>query len=367
MKKLKSFIIYGVLIMLCISGIYGYYLNRTKSVGTASVSNDKVSAASTAQPTAETTSTIPRHVEDIMKKSAADPKPNPLIGIGVGDDYVNVTKAVIENAGGIKELIKPGNTVLIKPNLCVANNRPGSPLTTDYRVVNEVAKMAKEYGASRVIIADGAISGNSLEKMSLEFNKYNTIEGVEFLNNNAVPKKDCYELKPQKSMTGKAIFIPKYYMDADVVINVAKLKTHFQPDAVVTLSLKNSIGVASGMVYGGGSSKSGLHSLGLKESIVDLNRIRKPDFSIIEGIVGGEGYGPVGNDPVRSNVMFAGKDPAALDTVALTFMGFKVDEIPHVKLAGETNLGITDLSKIKINGANLNSIKMNFKRSPYDN
>lgn len=361
MNKKKNFLIYGILVLLCITAIVSYMVNRSGS--TATVSEKSVQSTSNPSPAVNNSeNTIPKHVEEVMNKSIAEPQPNPVIGIGTGTDYTSVAKTAMENAGGIKDVVKPGNTVLIKPNLCRGGTEPGSPLTTDYRVVSEIVRQVKEYGASRIIIADGAINGNSLEKFSLELNKYNTIQGVEFLNNNIVSKKDCYELKPQKSLTGKALFIPKYYMDADVVITVAKLKTHFQPDAVVTLSLKNSIGVASAMVYGGSSAKSGLHTLGLKESIIDLNKIRKPDFAIIEGIVGGEGYGPLNNDPINSNVIFAGKDLVALDTVALNFMGFKVDQVPHVKLAGDEKMGISDLSKIKIVGADLNAIKMNFKR-----
>jgi uncharacterized protein (DUF362 family) len=193
---------------------------------------------------------------------------------------------------------------------------------------------------------------------SLNINKYGNIKGVEMVNMNSFNKEDCYELRPENNTTGKALFIPKVYMDADVVINVAKLKTHHQ--AVVTLSLKNSFGIPSAKVYGGGL-KTGLHTLGLDESIVDLNLIRKADFFIIDGIVGGEGSGPINNTPVKSNIIFAGRDPVALDTVALTFMGFKLEQVPHVQLAGKKNIGISDLSKIRIVGADLNIIKMDFK------
>lgn len=364
MKKLKSIIIYGILVLLCVFTVVGYFMNKPNSVKEVSVNSNNISTLDSVNSTKDTDkieSTTSKHIDDVMTRASAEPESNPLIGIGLGDDYSKVTNSVIENAGSLKDIIKEGNTVLIKPNLCTSAN-PNSPLITDYRVVNEVVKQVKEYGASKVIIADGAILGNSLSDNSLEMNKYNTIQGVEFININDVAEKDCYELKPQKSLTGKALFIPKVYMDADVVITVAKLKTHFQPDAVVTLSLKNSFGATSGMVYGGSSSKSGLHQLGLKESILDINRIRRPDFAIIEGIVGGEGYGPLYNEPVKSNIMFAGKDLVALDTVALTFMGFKVDQVPHVKLAGEENMGITDLNKIVIKGADLDAIKMVFKR-----
>jgi uncharacterized protein (DUF362 family) len=149
-------------------------------------------------------------------------------------------------------------------------------------------------------------------------------------------------------------------MDADVVINVAKLKTHFLTG--VSLGLKNCIGIPSYKLYGGGGGKIGLHDLGLFQVIIDLNKIRKPEFTIIDGIIGGENFGPYANTPVKSNVVFAGKDIVAVDTVALTFMGFSTENINNVKQAAQEKLGIDDLNKIKVKGADLNSIIMHFKQ-----
>ena len=117
----------------------------------------------------------------------------------------------------------------------------------------------------------------------------------------------------------------------------------------------------SNKIYNTVGYKNKLHALGLKEVIVDINQIRRPDFVIIDGIQAGEGYGPLQCSPVEAGIIFAGGDPVAVDTVALNFMGFTVDQVPHVKLAGDTGLGISDLSKINIVGAILDKIKMKFK------
>ncbi len=387
MKNFKSIMIYGIILSLCAAAVVGYIMSTkqtaridgTKSVAavtTADTANTEATASGEARTTAggaaaEASSVEAvvagsgnvvdkmAHVKEIMARSVAAPDPKPVVGIGQGEDYAKVTDEAVKNAGGLQGIVKKGDLVLIKPNICTID-AAGSPRTTDYRAVQKIVDMVKELGASRIIIAEGTIAGDAFSKPYLRLNKYDTIQGVELLNLNALNEEDCYELKPDKSMTGKALFIPKIYMDADVVITVAKLKTHFQPDAVVSLSLKNSIGVPPGRIYGVGS-KDGLHNLGLKESIVDINKIRKPDFSLIEGIVGGEGYGPLNNTRVESGIIFAGKDPVALDTVALTFMGFKVEDIPHVKLAGDEKLGISDLSSIKVVGAVLDKIKMKFE------
>lgn len=301
------------------------------------------------------------HVREVMEKSIEAPDPNPVVGIARGEDYAKVTEEAVNIAGGLKDIVKQGDTVLIKPNLCTFT-KDKDPRTTDYEAVQKVVDMVRELGAGKVIVAEGTIAGNCFAGAFLEANKYNRIKGAELVNLNAFLKPDCYELKARDSKTKKALFIPKVFMDADVVINVAKLKTHGSD--TVSLSLKNSFGVPPGMIYGAGS-KDRLHDLGLFNSITDLNTIRKPDFSIIEGIIGGEGTGPLSNRPVKSGIMLAGRDPVALDTVALTFMGFKMEDVFHVKLCGKANIGISDLNSIKVVGAELNDIKMKFK-GPYE-
>lgn len=352
MKKIRNLMVLGMIGLLLAVTFSRYFIIKGESTN-----------RSTEIQSVKSKEDREKHLAEVMKQALAEPDPNPVVGIGRGQDYTKTTLTAIENAGGLKDIVKKGDLVLIKPNICTFGIA-GAPTITDYRVVQTIANLVLKYGAAKVIVAEGAISGDAFDTISAKLNKYATIKGVQLLNLNGLNKEDCYELKPQKSLTGKAIFIPKIYMDADVVITVPKLKTHNLSDAVVSLSLKNSFGVPPGPIYGNTYGfKSGLHSLGLKEAIVDINRIRKPDMAVIEGIVGGEGYGPTDNTPVKSNIIFAGKDLVATDIVALTFMGFKGDQVPHVELASKERLGISDLTRIKIVGADLNAIKMRFKRA----
>ncbi len=298
---------------------------------------------------------IPVHVAEKMRRALRITEPEPIVGIGLGSDYGEVTRTAVKNAGGLESIIKENATVVIKPNL-VKPSLPNEAVTTDYRIVQEVVNMVKECGAGKIIIAESTPYGNVFEEV-----KFNLISGAELFNMEECGEDDCYKLKPEGSLTGEELFIPKRYMDADVVIGVAKLKTHSEYDAGVTLSLKNSFGVPPTRFYGIGY-KEQLHLWGLKEAIVDINKIRKPDFVIIDGIVGGEGDGPLLVRPVQSDIVLAGTDPVAVDMVALDFMGFIIEEVRHVKLAAEEGLGIADLNKINIVGADLSPLKMKFQR-----
>ena len=303
---------------------------------------------------------LPLHVAQVMQRSIEPPNKSPIVGVGRGTDYDSVTEEAILNAGGLADVIEEGDVVLIKPNLCI-NAVPDSPITTDYRVVKKVVEMVKALGASKVIIAEGGFMGKNFDEASLERNLYDQIEGVEFINTNDTDEDGCYSLMTQNSILGAHLFIPKAYMDADKVITIAKLKTHFQPEAVVTLSVKNCYGAISSRLYGT-SNKIGLHNMGFLETVIEINKIRRPDFAVIDGIVGGEGYGPIYNTRVESGIIFAGRDIAALDTVALTFMGFAVQDVPHIVAAGENNVGITDIAQIEVVGADIDAIKMAFTR-----
>lgn len=255
--KIKSIAVYAILTILFVASFVSFEGNRTQIV---------------AQQSSDTSATSNR---------------SPLVGISRGKDYAVATRQAVENAGGLGKLIKKGATVLIKPNICFLAEA-GSQTITDYRSVAEVVNMAYEAGAKKVIIGEGAIVGNPFDGEHLRINKYDQIPNVELIDFGNLPDADLVALKPEQSNTGVELYVPKLYMEADVVITMPKMKTH--TDGVVTLSLKNSIGIAPLSKYSGRSPwRIGLHDLGLPQAIVDLNLIRTPDFTIIEGIVAGEG------------------------------------------------------------------------------
>ena len=366
MKSIKSFILYGIIVLLCIAAFAGYFVSRNNSLSAVSapetVSTTEAASASGAASTTEavsareTESQRDQHVLEIMRKSAQIPSPNPVVGVGRGTDYGKAFNDAVENAGGLKNIVKKGDTVVIKPNLITLAVSDG-PVITDYRVIQSIADLANACGAAKVIVAEASPYGYIYEVAG-----YEQITGVELVDMNKAKEEDCYLLKPEKSLTGKKFYIPKVYMDADVVIGAAKLKTHI--DTGVTLSLKLSMGVPPLSFYAAsGMGKIKLHNMGLDNVIVDLNKIRKPDFVVIDGIIGGEGEGPINVTPVDSQIMFAGADPVAVDTAAMKFMGLTFVDGPHVELAGKEGLGISDLDRIKVVGADLDAIQRPFRVS----
>jgi uncharacterized protein (DUF362 family) len=286
-----------------------------------------------------------------------------IVGIGRGADHAAVTARAIAHAGGLEGIVSKGDTVIIKPNLSSSRGTLTYPGNTDYRVVAEVVRQVREAGAGRIIVAEGAGTGRPLSEPIISSIRFNTIEGVEFLDLNTIPREDCYLVSSPNRVTGEPIYMPKIYVDADVVIGVPKLKTNYAVGP--SLGLKNGFGAPPKPLVNDGSAwKLGLHRRGIPNSIVEINLLRKPDFVVIDGILAGEGNGPTSNDPVDARIVFAGADVMAVDTIASYFMGFNPQKIPHLRLAAENGLGEYRMERIEVAGADIHEIRMDFD-SPF--
>lgn len=285
-----------------------------------------------------------------------------VVGIAQGTDYADVTAKAIANAGGLNSVVYTGNTVLIKPNLCT-DDYIDSPLTTDYRVVAEIVREAKALGAGRIIIAEGPFGPNPFTPENLAKSGFGTIEGVEFICLNDIPAEDCYYVTGKNSVTNKAIYVPKIYVDADVVINVPVLKTH--EGTVITVGLKNAIGVPPMPLYARPRAKLALHfEYDINAAIVEINLIRRPDFTVVDGIVAGERENSTTAKPVLANTVIAGRDIVAVDAVSAAFMGFNPSVVPHLKLAAQHGLGEMNMENITVVGGNLEDMVIDFA-SPF--
>jgi uncharacterized protein (DUF362 family) len=135
-----------------------------------------------------------------------------------------------------------------------------------------------------------------------------------------------------------------------------KLKTHHW--AGVTLSLKNMFGIVPGSCYGW--PKNALHWAGLTRSILDINSTVRPDFAIVDGIVGMEGNGPIQGVAKTCGVLVMGDDPVAVDATCVRVMGLLPERINYLAQAGLL-LGHLREEKICQLGESISSV-----RTPFD-
>ena len=153
----------------------------------------------------------------------------------------------------------------------------------------------------------------------------------------------------------KELYLPKTVLGVDYLVSVAKLKTHHW--AGVTLSLKNMFGAVPGSCYGW--PKNVLHWAGIDRAILDVNAILRPDFAIVDGIVGMEGNGPIQGTRKACGVLVLGDDPVAVDATCCRIVGINPLKVKYLGRAG-TLLGHIETVKIQQYGEDIASVRQPF-------
>jgi uncharacterized protein (DUF362 family) len=121
----------------------------------------------------------------------------------------------------------------------------------------------------------------------------------------------------------------------------------------VTLGMKNMFGLLPDKY------KFKYHVNGISKVIVDINSVIKPSLTVINGFIGMKGRGPVDGDPLKTDLIIAGKDVIATDATAARVMGFDPKDISHIRTTYEKGLG--NIDNIEVVGASLNEVKQDFK------
>ncbi len=229
------------------------------------------------------------------------------------------------------DLIKNQQRVLIKPNLLLAAN-PQKAITTHPLVVRIVA----EY-----ILSKGGIPTISDSPPLASFDK--------ILNEGEYTKafRDLdIEFKPFTSSTRVNIGEPFGHIDiaaealeADLVINLAKLKTHSQ--MLLTLGVKNIFGCIVGYRKPEWHVRTGINRELFAMLLVQIYQVIKPAITVIDGIWALEGQGPGKSGiPRRLGVIAAGRDAVEVDRSICQMLGLNPDTLPTNRMAKE--LGLVD-------------------------
>jgi len=249
--------------------------------------------------------------------------------------------------------------VLIKPNL--VDYIPGRPTTTNARLVQSLVLLLYRHGAREVVVADAPafrkdplpiLDGSGLADVLARLN----VSFVD-LNHDDSTSRPLHE----RFIPGlRHLYLPRTFVEADVVISLPKMKTHHWAD--VSLSLKNMFGVLPGIKYGW--PKNLLHQNGIPASIAALYASFPFDFAIVDGVIGMEGDGPLFGDPVPSGVLVMGHDGVAVDATCARLMGFEPSRISHLAFMAWAGLGLTDTSMIDLRGAHLTDLRRHYAAPP---
>lgn len=250
-----------------------------------------------------------------------------------------------------------GKTVLLKPNLVGLD--PQGVMNTHPAVIAATRESFLKLGASRVLIGDGPAMDRDTQAIleSVRLKEFTGKLGRDFCDLN-IDDVERVELETRATCL-KELFLPKTVLGVDFLVSMPKLKTHHW--AGVTLSLKNMFGIVPGSCYGW--PKNMLHWAGIDRSILDINAAAKPDFAIVDGVMGMEGNGPIQGTPKASGVLLFGGDPVAVDATACRVMGLLPEKVEYLSRAG-TMLGHLEAPKIEQLGEGIDSVKTSFAVVP---
>ncbi len=275
------------------------------------------------------------------------------------NDLNQSLRTALNYVGGIASIIPEGAKVLIKPNIVRSQSPPD---TTNPDIVEALIYIIKERNPSAIWVAEGSGEENTIQNfLNLGYSSIAEIPGVELVDLNYG---DIVEVPvPGGGYVFDSFMFNSKVEEADVFISLACMKTH--STAVVTLGMKNLVGISAGSVYGvsGSANHWQLHNAAAEAGdtylggvITDLNSARKIDLTIIDGRVAMEGQGPHDGTPVNLGLLIVGKDPVATDTVAATIMGFDAEKIPFLVLSAEKGLGTNDLHRIEVKGKTIREV-----------
>ncbi|MBW4551406.1 MAG: DUF362 domain-containing protein [Aphanocapsa sp. GSE-SYN-MK-11-07L] len=252
---------------------------------------------------------------------------------------------LLEPLGGMTAIVKPGDLVLLKPNL-LTGARPTQECVTRPEVVYCVAQMVQEVGG-RPFLGDGPAFGSA--RGVAEANGYLPL--VEELSLPIVEfKGKRYETVSQEF---NHLRLSKEAMEADVVINLPKVKSHMQ--LTLTMGVKNLFGCVPGKMKAWWHMEAGKDAERFGEMLVETARAIAPNLTILDGIIGHEGNGPSGGEPKALNLLAASTDVFALDRAIVEILKVNPQTIPTLPASERLGLcpSLTEIAFPRLTPADL--------------
>jgi uncharacterized protein (DUF362 family)/Pyruvate/2-oxoacid:ferredoxin oxidoreductase delta subunit len=248
--------------------------------------------------------------------------------------------AVLAPLGGMGRFVRPGMRVLLKPNLLAAAG-PERAITTHPTVVQAVAELVRDAGGT-VLIGDspGGPGGDGRRV----WRGSGVAEVAARTGARLVP----FDGVVWRRRGGHDYFIARPVLEADLVIDLPKLKTHVL--TLYTGAVKNLFGT----IPGGRKREVHCRAPGVRDfsqALVDVLELTRPGLALIDGVWGQEGDGPgMGGTPRRYGCLAASADAVALDAVVAQALGCRPGEVLHLAQAGDRRVGVSDASAVRVVG-----------------
>lgn len=255
-----------------------------------------------------------------------------------------------------------GGRVLLKPNLLSAR-KPEEAVTTHPEVIRAAGLFALDRGCQVSVGDSPPFAGQNADKYAKLCAVTGTTQVADELHIPIVRFEE--RSNPVPHPTGrfyKSFEIADAVQDADLVVNIAKLKTHGL--TAFTGAVKNIFGCVPGVRKGLFHVQAAEDREVFAQMLVDLLSVVRPVVNILDAVIAMEGEGPNNGTPKQVGLIMASSDPVALDAVACAVVRIDPLSINTTRLASEQGLGCAELSEIEVRGEAISSVTLpDFRQS----
>lgn len=263
------------------------------------------------------------------------------------DDVKASLKESVEALGGLSSFVKPGETVLLKPNLFSAHV-PEHAVTTHPELVRQVIMLCEKAGAGKIWVGDSPVGGQNEEKL------WATTGMLEAVAGTSAELKSWQTSQTPLKCGDDILAIPEWFSSVDTIISLPKLKAHCL--TTVTCGLKNVYGIVSGQ------AKLQFHlkypsPLTMSAFLVRVFAELKPHLVIADAVTAMEGNGPAHGHPLPVGVLLASRDTVALDAIGCKALKIPPSTVPMIRLAAESKLGVMDETMIDCMGSGVTRLQ----------
>jgi uncharacterized protein (DUF362 family) len=275
-----------------------------------------------------------------MMTSQLPPPVQPSIMVLDGD-YPHMD-GLVENILQTFPLPWGGKRVLLKPNM-LGPYPPEKGITTHPSLIRSLVKALKKRGAICWVGDNPGLSGYAANERCARVSGILEAADGGYVNF----AKETVQVSLESRFLDKLV-VSRAVLDADLLINVPKFKTHVQTR--ITGAVKNMFGILVG------AEKARVHFAvprpsQFSEALVDIYRIRVPDLTIMDAVVGMEGNGPSGKELRFIGKVLASRNSVLLDGLMAAMMGIPAKDVDHLAIAGQRGLGEVDPARMEIRGS----------------
>jgi uncharacterized protein (DUF362 family) len=246
-----------------------------------------------------------------------------------------------------------GKRIVLKPNLVEFD--PGTTVNTHPALVEAALEAFRSAGAASVRIAEGPGHRRNTLELAEAAGYFQAVPKFEDLFTDINLDEVIRVAVPRAHSRLRSLYLPQTALACDLLVTIPKMKCHHWVGA--TLSMKNLFGLVPGGVYGW--PKNVLHWAGINETIADLHTLFPRTFSIVDGIVGMEGNGPIQGTPKAAGVLVGGADPVAVDATCCRIMRINPAAIQYLLLAEDN--GQATQGNVRQIGESIRSVQTEFR------